>query len=67
MSKMTNRMPKGFSLQVNGGSNGGFYISLTRLSWRIALGWLAITLFFFDTEVVMHDAIARASQGGRNV
>lgn len=50
-------LPKGFSFQINGGASGGWYISFTRLSWRIAMGRLAITLFLYDVEPVIHDAL----------
>lgn len=54
---MGKRLPRGFSFQINGGSYGGFYVNFTRLSWRVCLGWAAITLFLFDIEPVIHIAL----------
>jgi hypothetical protein len=53
-------LPKGFSLQINGGGYGGIYVEFTKQSWRIALGWLAITLFFYDFEPVFHNLLKEA-------
>lgn len=43
----------GFTFQVTGGGYGGFYTRFTRVSWRICLGWLAVTLFFIDIEPML--------------
>ena len=32
------------------GTYGGFYTTFTKRSWRICLGWIAITLYFYDFE-----------------
>lgn len=45
------KLPRGFSLQINGGTAyAGFYARFTKMSWRFCFGWLAITLFFYDVE-----------------
>lgn len=59
------RFPRGFSFQVNAGAYGGIYVNFTRMSWRIALGWVAITLFFFDIEPVFADALKRSNSARR--
>lgn len=51
------KFPKGFSLQINGGSYGGFHAKFDSLSCRVCFGWLAITLFFFDVEPVFLAAL----------
>lgn len=38
------------------GSYGGFYVSFKN-SWRICLGWVALTVYFFDIENVLEDLI----------
>jgi hypothetical protein len=60
-------MEKGFSLQINGGTTyGGFYARFKRTSWRICLGWLAVSLFFFDVEPVLGRlAAAQRKEGGK--
>lgn len=53
-------IPRGFSLQFNGGSYGGFYVTASREVCGVCLGWFAIRLFFYDVEPVIHNAIRTA-------
>lgn len=55
------KLPKGFSFQINGGTSyAGFYIRFTKMSWRVCLGWLAITLFFYDVEPAITNMVKSA-------
>jgi hypothetical protein len=47
-------LPTGFSLQINGGTVfGGFHTNFTKHSWRVCIGYVAVTLFFYDVEPVL--------------
>ncbi len=50
-------MNKGFSFQINGGKYGGFYFRPSKTSIRLCLGWIALTIFFFDVEPTLHEVI----------
>lgn len=41
---------KGLSLTLCFGKYGGFYVYVSSTSWRICLGWMAVTLYFLDLE-----------------
>ena len=43
------------------GKYGGFYI-VTKSSFRICLGWIAITFFAFDGDYLLQLAAERADQ-----
>lgn len=60
--RTNNKLPKGFSLQITGGKYAKFYASFTRMSWRICLGWIAVTLFFFDAEVAITDVLIKSNK-----
>lgn len=34
---------------------GGFYTRFTSISWRICLGWIALTIYFCDLEKALED------------
>lgn len=51
-------LPKGFSIQVNGGTKyAGFYVRFRKLSWRLCLGWLAFSVFFYDVEPAISNMV----------
>lgn len=50
-------MQKGFSIQLNFGSYGGFNVRLSEFSFGVCLGWVALRIFFFDVEVVFEDLV----------
>ena len=41
---------KGLSLTLVFGKYGGVYFFSTSTSWRICLGWVALTIYFVDLE-----------------
>ena len=48
------------TLWINIGAYAGFYVTYEGLlSWRVCLGWMAITLFPFDTDVVLGENFDR--------
>lgn len=41
---------KGLSFLLAFGGYGGFYAHYSNSSFRICLGWIGITIFFYDVE-----------------
>lgn len=47
------------TLWINIGKYAGFWIDFDKPSYRISLGWLAITLMLFDIDFVLHELFER--------
>lgn len=40
----------GFSITLVFGPYGGFYVYTSKHSWRLCLGWMALSILFYDVE-----------------
>lgn len=52
------------TLNISIGKWGGIYISLSRESWRLCLGFIAFTIFWFDLDFMlegMADALGKCN------
>lgn len=49
------------SLAVSFGKWGGFYIS-KRSTWRVCLGWVAITYFPYDIDDILNELLEKAKK-----
>lgn len=41
------------TITINFGGNGGIYTSFTRKAWRVCLGYVALTVYWFDLDDVL--------------